>query len=119
MAWVARYEAAWRSGDRTAVCDLFSGDAHYLRSPYADALVGHAAIGDFWVDDEGAQFTMSAERVAIEGAVAVVRVVVRYDPPTGQEYTDLWLLRFSGDGRVEHFEEWAYWPDKPYTANPD
>ena len=33
-----------------------------------------------------------------------------------QEYRDLWVLRFAEDGRVEHFEEWAYWPDKPYTV---
>ena len=33
-----------------------------------------------------------------------------------QEYRDLWVLRFAADGRVEHFEEWAYWPDKPYTV---
>ena len=33
-----------------------------------------------------------------------------------QEYRDLWVLRFAPDGRVEDFEEGAYWPDKPYSA---
>jgi len=36
-----------------------------------------------------------------------------------QEYRDLWLLRFAADGRVEHFEEWVYWPDRPSTAAAD
>ena len=36
--------------------------------------------------------------------------------PVTQEYRDLWILRFAPDGRVEDFEEWAFWPDKPYTA---
>ena len=26
-------------------------------------------------------------------------------------------MRFAADGRVENFEEWAYWPGKPYSAN--
>jgi hypothetical protein len=50
------------------------------------------------------------------GRDAVVRVEVRYGDPVSQEYRDLWVLRFADDGRVEDFEEWAYWPDKPYTS---
>ena len=33
-----------------------------------------------------------------------------------QDYRDIWILRFAHDGRVEHFEEWAFWPDRPWTA---
>ncbi len=56
------------------------------------------------------------EVVAVDGPTAVARVLVRYLAPKEQEYTDLWLLRFAADGRVEDFEEWAYWPGKPYSA---
>ncbi len=118
MPWVRTYEERRRAEDRSAVEQLFTPDARYLRSPYAAPLEGHAAIGDFWVDHEedGAVFTMTAEPVAVEGRDAVVRVLVRYGEPVTQEYRDLWVLRFAEDGRVEHFEEWAYWPDKPYTV---
>ena len=118
MRWVGAYEEGWRSEDRSAVGRLFTDEATYLRSPYASPLVGRAAIEGFWVDDsdDGSVFTMSAEPVAVEGAYAVVRVLVRYGEPVTQEYRDLWVLRFAGDGRVEHFEEWAYWPDKPFTT---
>ena len=44
---------------------------------------------------------------------------VAYGDPVEQEYRDLWLLRFADDGQVDDFEEWAYWPDKPYTAAAD
>ena len=44
----------------------------------------------------------------------VFRVDALGDEP--QEYTDLWLMRFAADGRVDDFEEWVYWPHKPYTA---
>ena len=53
MRWVAEYEQAWRESDRSAVQALFTEDARYLRSPYAEPLIGHPAISDFWVADEG------------------------------------------------------------------
>jgi len=118
MAWVARYERAWRAEDLDAVAELFTADARYRPSPYGDAMVGHAAIRAFWVDDEDT-FTVRAEPVAVEGRVAVVRLEVRYGEPVRQEYRDLCVLHFAPDGRVEDFEEWAYWPDRPYSAGTD
>jgi uncharacterized protein (TIGR02246 family) len=106
MRWVAGYERAWRDGDRQAVADLFTEDARYRTSPYAESRVGHAAIRDFWLDDEGVTFTVRAEPVAVEGPDAVVRLEVRYGEPVDREYRDLWVLRFAPDGRVEDFEEW-------------
>jgi ketosteroid isomerase-like protein len=116
MRWVADYERAWRDGDVDAVTDLFTDDVRYLVSPYADARVGFDEVRAFWADDVGRRFTVTAEPVAVEGRDAVVRLEVRYLDPREQEYRDIWLLRFADDGRVEHFEEWAFWPDKPYTA---
>jgi hypothetical protein len=118
MLWVGAYEHAWRDEDAAAVERLFTPGASYLRSPYAEPLVGHAAIKDFWVDEDedGSVFAMQAWPVAVEGVDAVVRVKVEYGEPVHQEYLDLWVLRFADDGRVEQFEEWAYWPDKPYTS---
>jgi hypothetical protein len=118
MHWVEAYERAWRSEDRGAIELLFTPSARYLRSPYAEPLEGHAAIQDFWVDEDedGTVFRMQAEPVATEGTDAVVRVKIEYGDPVHQEYLDLWVLRFADDGRVRHFEEWAYWPDKAYTV---
>jgi ketosteroid isomerase-like protein len=117
MAWVARYERAWRDGDLEAVEGLFSDEARYRPSPYEEPKVGHAEIKAFWLeDDEGEVFTMDASPVAVDGRDAVVRVDVRYGHPVRQEYRDLWVLRFGEDGRVQAFEEWAYWPDKPFWA---
>ncbi len=117
MAWVGAYEEAWRASDATAVARLFTEDATYLRSPYdEEPLHGHDAIRGFWTVDEDASFSMTAEPVAVEPDAAVVRVEVRYTAPREQEYRDLWLLRFAPDGRAAHFEEWAYWPGKAYSA---
>jgi hypothetical protein len=119
MEWVGAYERAWRANDPGAVPQLFTQDVRYARSPYDEPLVGHAAVAEFWTTDAGAEFTLTAEPVAVEDATAVVRALVRYAPPDPQEYTDLWLLRFAADGRVADFEEWAYWPGRSYTARDD
>jgi hypothetical protein len=119
MRWVAGYEQAWRAGDVSAVAGLFTQDARYRRSPYEPSEVGLAAIGAFWRADEGETFTVEAEPVAVEGRNAVVRLQVRYGDPVYEEYRDLWVLRFAADGRVEDFEEWAYWPGRPYSAGAD
>ncbi len=119
LVWVHLYERAWRDGDLTAIEALFTEDACYRVSPYAADKVGHGEIRDMWLaDEDGDVFTMSAEPVAVDGSVAVVRVEVRYGDPLRQEYRDLWVLRFADDGRVSDFEEWAYWPDKPHVASP-
>jgi ketosteroid isomerase-like protein len=116
MRWVASYEQAWRERDLDAVGRLFTDDAHYRVSPYAEPAVGHEAIRALWLDDEDEVFAMTAMPVAVEGSSAVVRVEVRYGEPIRQEYRDLWVLQFAGDRRVEDFEEWAYWPGKRYSA---
>lgn len=117
MAWVRAYEEGWRSMDVGAVDRLFTPDVTYRRSPYEPA-IGLAELRTFWTSDDE-PFTMTAEPVAVDGISAVVRVEVRYGDPVRQEYRDLWLLRFADDGRVDDFEEWAYWPGRGYTADSD
>lgn len=115
--WVDEYERAWREADLDAIETMFTPDAEYRPSPYAPSIVGHDAIREFWVEDEdGETFTMTSEVVAVDGETAVVRVEVHYGDPVTQEYRDLWLIRFAADGRAEDFEEWAYWPDRGYSA---
>ena len=116
MRWVDEYERAWRASDPRGAARLFTETARYRRSPYEEPLVGHAEIEQFWPVDEGRPFTMTAQPVAVDGRDAVVRVQVGYGEPAPQEYRDLWVLRFAADSRVEEFEEWAYWPDKPYMS---
>jgi hypothetical protein len=117
MGWVDRYERAWRENDVGAVPDLFTAEASYARSPYERALLGHASIQDFWSADADATFSMTAEPLAVEGATAVVRVGVQYTAPDSREYKNLWVLRFADDAKVADFEEWPFWPGRPYSAD--
>jgi hypothetical protein len=50
-------------------------------------------------------------------ATAVVRAEVGYGDPVRQEYRDLWVLRLGNDGRCSWFEEWPFWPERPYHSD--
>jgi hypothetical protein len=111
--WVARYERAWRSPGTEAVDELFTPNVSYSPSPWAQPVVGTESLRPFWDaardgPDEG--FQMGSEIVAVDGRVAVVRVVVHYDD--GQRWRDLWVLVLDEEGRCENFEEWPFAPNQ-------
>jgi ketosteroid isomerase-like protein len=117
--WVAGYELAWRTTRTDGLAALFTADATYLHSPYEQPVVGLHAIRQMWDEDrDGADeiFTLASDVLAVEGDTAVVRAEVQYGDPVRQEYRDLWILRLTDDGRCAWFEEWPYWPGRPYSA---
>jgi hypothetical protein len=112
-AWVEAYEQAWRTPGTETLGQIFTSDASYQQAPYADPVAGLPAIARMWDHERAGPdeiFTMASEVVAIEEQVAVVRLEVRYGNPMSQEWRDLWVLRFTADGRCEHFEEWPFAP---------
>lgn len=120
--WLARYETAWRSPGTESLAALFTRDATYLQSPYEPSVTGLDAIKRMWEDErEGPDevFTLATEILAVDGPTAVVRAEVRYGDPPRQEYRDLWVIRFAGDGRCTWFEEWPYWPERLHSAPDD
>lgn len=117
--WVADYEAAWRAPGTEALAGIFTEDAGYLRSPYAEPDAGLDAISRMWdLERDGPDeiFTLATEIVAVDGITAVVRAEVRYGDPVRQEYRDLWVMRLGDDGRCSWFEEWPFWPERPYQV---
>jgi ketosteroid isomerase-like protein len=117
--WVEGYERAWRTSGTAEVAALFTADATYMQSPYLQPVVGVDAIALMWEaerDGPDEVFTLSTEVVAVEARTAVVRAEVRYGQPLRQEYRDLWVLQLEADGRCSWFEEWPYWPGRPYSA---
>ncbi len=114
-SWVDDYLRVWRSPGTDPLAGLFTEDASYLVSPWADPVRGLAAIGELWEaerDGPDEEFTMTSEVVAVDGDVAVVRAEVEYAAP-GSRWRDLWILRFATDGRCAAFEEWPFAPERP------
>ena len=119
--WVAAYERAWRTPGTDALAWIFTMDATYLQGPYERPVIGLPAIARMWEAERAGPdetFTMASDIVAVDGDTAVVRVGVRYGAPPGQEYRDLWIVRFAADGRCAYFEEWPFWPGQPHAAAP-
>jgi hypothetical protein len=110
---VAGYERAWRRAGTDGLAELFIEDATYQPAPFRDPWRGLGEIARMWDaerDGPDEHFTLDAEPVAASDGRAVVRVEVRYDPPSGQLYRDLWVIHFAADGRCAAFEEWPFWP---------
>ena len=119
LEWLDGYETAWRTPGTALLADLFTPDAVYLRTPYADPVVGLAGIGRLWERDRQGPdevFTLTHELVATTGRIGVVRCLVRYGDPLEPEYTDLWVVDLDEDGRCTRFEEWPFWPQSPRSA---
>lgn len=113
IAWVDRYERAWRTPGTEVLAELFTENASYSQGPYRQPVRGLGAIAEVWDserDGPDEAFTMESEVVAVDGDTGVVRAEVRYGGPA-REYRDLWIMRFAEDGRCRHFEEWPYAPD--------
>jgi ketosteroid isomerase-like protein len=116
--WVAGYEEAWRTAGTDGLAGLFTADATYLHSPYEEPVVGLEGIRQMWEEDRDGPdevFSLATDIVAVDDDTAVVRAEVCYGDPVRQEFRDLWVLRIGDDGRCSWFEEWPYWPGRPYS----
>ena len=120
--WLTGYEAAWRAPGTDRLADLFTADATYLQSPYEQPVASLNAIRQMWERErEGPDeaFTLVTQIIAVDGPTAVVRAEVCYAGPPRQDYRDLWVIRFAGNGRATWFEEWPYWPGHNYMTDDD
>jgi ketosteroid isomerase-like protein len=113
QAWLDHYIAAWRSGDRTDIEALFSADARYFYGPYAEPIVGGAAIAADWLEnpDEPGSWEAEYHPLAIDGEVAVATGESRYT--NGSTFSNIYVCRFDGDGRCTEFREWFMERKKP------
>ena len=48
IAWLRRYEGAWRMPGTQALAELFTKDATYSTAPYENPHRGLEAIGEMW-----------------------------------------------------------------------
>lgn len=113
-AWIERYERLWRTPGTDALEALFTEDATYSMGPYEPLTSGLDAIKSLWERERVSadeRFTMSSMVVAVERETAVAKVDVLY-ADSREEFRDLWIMHFAGDGRCEAFEEWPFSPPK-------
>jgi len=104
--WMAGYRRAWLSNDADDIRSLFTEDAVYRRTPFAEPWVGREAIVAAWlaIDDQPELTTFEWTELGVADGLAVVEGRTGY-PELGV-FSNLWLLRLEPDGRVSQYREW-------------
>jgi hypothetical protein len=136
--WLDRYVAAWKSYDADDIAALFCEDVRYRYYPYAEWIVGRAAVVASWLGehtpslhdlndphdlhvlsstrDEPGTYDATYTPVAVDGDVVVATGTSSYsDVPGGpvtQVFDNCFVLRFDDDGLCREFTEY-------YTKRPD
>lgn len=114
--WLARYEAAWESKDADAAASLFTADARYYETPFADPFEGREGIGEYWSGVTAAQrdIDFQSEVVAIDGNIGVARWHATFLAGPDDERVELdgvFVLEFDGALCSELREWWHMGPD--------
>jgi ketosteroid isomerase-like protein len=112
--WIQGYLGAWSSNEPDQIEALFAEDAEYFTEPYAEPWRGHSEIVEGWLEtaDEPDSFTFDWSPVSITDDLSIVRGTTAYtDGPT---YSNLWVIRFTEDGRAREFTEW--WMDQTESS---
>jgi len=106
QAWLDAYLEAWRSYDPGAIGDLFSTDVAYAYSPYDEPVRGREALVADWLKerDEPGSWEARYAPLLIDGDRAVATGETTYS--NGRRYSNLYVLRFDGDGRCSELTEW-------------
>jgi hypothetical protein len=109
--WLDTYIAAWRSGDRQHIGDLFSEEVRYRYHPYDEPVMGRQAIVQSWLEDWDPKEPWEADyRVyAVDGSRVVATGTSRYpayrDHPE-RLYHNVFLIQFDEEGRCRDFTEY-------------
>jgi uncharacterized protein (TIGR02246 family) len=105
--WMEGYIRAWNSNDPGEIGDLFADDAAYYTGPFDEPWIGREVILQEWLNrkDEPGTFGFRYEVLAVSDHLGVVRGWTKYYKPD-REYSNIWVIRFDGQGRCEEFTEW-------------
>lgn len=110
--WLAGYRGAWEGQDPDAAAELFSQDALYYETPFAEPFVGREAIRSYWrqgAADAQRDITFRFEIVGVDGPVGVARWTASFTRvPSGAhvELDGVLLATFADDDRCAVFREW-------------
>jgi hypothetical protein len=105
--WIDGYVRAWESNEPEEIGALFTDDALYYTEPYAEPWRGRAAIVEGWlaIKDEPGEATFEWQPLVETADLGIAVGTAAYRPPR-HVYSNLWVIRFDGDGRCREFTEW-------------
>ena len=109
--WLEAYGRAWQERDPAAAQALFSEDARYWETPYAEPFEGRGGVGEYWArvtaDQDGVDFDY--EVLAVAGVKGMARWSARFRSISGDvpvELDGVFVLEFSDADHVGSLREW-------------
>ena len=110
-SWLEAYGAAWEAKDAEAVTAIFTGDALYQETPYAEPFAGRDGIGDYWssVTADQGDITFDFEVIAVSGDTGIASWSSRFRSISGDvpvELNGVFVLEFADSGHVSSLREW-------------
>ena len=110
--WVEGYGNAWERRDANAAMALFTPDASYRETPYAEPFLGREAIGRYWasVTEDQRNVHFEARVVAIDDDIGVVEWSATFTSVSTGATVGLdgvFVLEFEG-GLCSELREWWF-----------
>lgn len=110
--WLQHYGRAWEQGDPDAIVKLFTETAAYHERPFAEPLIGHAAIHRYWSDgarDAQVGVRFCATLLGLADATGLAHWRASFTRRANGAWVDLdgvLSARLAADGRCCEFREW-------------
>jgi uncharacterized protein (TIGR02246 family) len=114
--WMEAYRAAWISNVPNEVAELFTEDAVYAVSPFAEPWTGRDEIVRRWVAGIRQDVDMTYEVLSVQADQAVIHWHVftrNVGDPVRVEYDGVLVVRFAPDGRCSEHREWYFRRELP------
>ena len=114
--WMEAYKAAWISNVPSEVAELFTEDAVYAVSPFAEPWTGRDEIVRRWVAGIRQDVDITYEVLSVQAGRAVIHWHVftrNVGDPVRVEYDGVLVVRFAPDGRCSEHREWYFRRELP------
>jgi hypothetical protein len=110
-SWLHRYEQAWESRDAGAASSIFTENALYYETPFAEPFRGRQGIADYWagVTADQRDVDFKAEVIAVKDDVGVAHWNAKFTTASTGERVELdgiFVLRFGPQNLVSELKEW-------------
>ena len=124
--WLEAYGAAWEGRDAGAAAALFTDDAQYQETPYAEPFVGRGGVSDYWSRVTAGQRDVSFqfEPIAVSGSTGIAQWSAKFRSVSGDansgdansdgansdgvkvELNGVFVLEFADQAHVRSLREW-------------
>jgi hypothetical protein len=109
--WLRAYGSAWEARSVDAASHLFSEEALYFETPYAEPFRGREGIGGYWskVTEDQRDVDFDSEALGFIGTLGVAKWSARFtlaSSGAAVELNGVFLLEFDDDRLCSRLREW-------------